>query len=107
MNGESDFNEEAGSFLRIDLQDGTWLALGMHEESVVKKAIRDFRERRIDSLIEVEHRTGYTIGIAASCILYYQPCTPETRATAILEEIRQDEWEDRYRREHAVKPWDG
>lgn len=105
MNEPTDFNEAAGTFLRVDVGDG-WFSIMPQEESVIRRAVRDFRERRVDSLLEIEDRYGCTINLVASTVLSFRLSTPETRRSAILEEIRQDEWEERFRKENAAKPWD-
>jgi hypothetical protein len=101
-----DFNESAGTFLRVDVGDG-WFAIQPHEESVVRKAIVDFRERGIDSLVEIEDRHGSPIALVASTIVGFRRSTPELRATYTLEEIRQDEWERDFRKAHAAPEWEG
>lgn len=101
----SDFNEEAGTFLRVDVDDGGWFAIQAHEESVVLKAVRDFRERRIDGLIEVEDRYGCTVALVASTVTCVRRSTPEIRRLSTLEEIRQEEWERDFRKQHATPEW--
>lgn len=100
----SDFNEEAGTFLRMDTTDG-WYALQPQEESVVRKAITDYRERGIDALVEVEDRYGNPLAVVASMITGFRRSTPEMRCAAVLEEIRQDEWDREFRKVHAVPEW--
>lgn len=101
----SDHNERAGTFLRVDVDDGGWFAIQPHEESVVLKAVRDFRERGIDGLIEAEDRDGCTVWIVASTVTCVRRSTPEIRAASVLEEIRQEEWERDFRKQHATPEW--
>lgn len=97
-----DFNEAAGDFLRVDVDDGGWFAVLSHEESVVLKAVRDFRERHIDGVVEVEDRYGCTVHLVASTITCVRRSTPEIRSASLLEEIRQEEWDRDFRKQHAT-----
>ncbi len=105
MTDSSDFNEQAGTFLRVDVDDGGWFAIQAHEESVVLKAVRDFRERGIDGLIEVEDRYGCAVHLVASTVTCVRLSTPEIRAASLLEEIRQEEWDRDFRKQHATPEW--
>lgn len=106
MSDTADFNETAGTVLRVDCENLGWLSIVPQEESVVRKAVRDFREKGINCLLELEERGGFTMNIVASEIIGFRLSTPASRRDAILEEIRQDEWEERFRKENAAKPWD-
>lgn len=101
-----DFNEAVGTFLRIDCEDGDWFAVQPHDESVIRKAVQDYREKGIDSLVELEHRMGYPVHIVASHVAAFYPCSPEIRAATLMEEIREDEWRNEFRKAHAVKGWE-
>lgn len=102
----SDFNESAGTFLRVNVEDGSWYAIAAHEASIVRKAVVDFREKGIDSLLEIEDRYGVSVGIVASIIIGFVVSTPEGRLAASIEELRQEEWEADVRKLHAAKEWE-
>lgn len=101
-----DHNREFGTFLRVDQTDGGFFTLQPHDESVVRKAVQDYREKRIDSLIEAEHRFGYPVYFIASSVISLYLSTPESREASVLEEIRQDEWEEEFRKRNRAKAWD-
>lgn len=101
-----DFNERAGTFLRVEVDDGGWFGIRAHEESVVLKATRDFRERGIDSLVEMEDRYGAAVHLVASTITCVRLSTPESRRASVLDELHQEEWEREVRKQHATPEWD-
>jgi hypothetical protein len=105
VTGSPDFNEQAGTFLRVDVDGGVWFAVQAHEESVVLKAVRDFRERGIDGLIEVEDRYGCAVHLVASTVTCVRRSTPEIRTASLLEEIKQEEWDRDFRKQHATPEW--
>lgn len=101
-----DFNEQAGTFLRVNVDDGGWFAIREHDASVVRKAVLDYRERGIDSLIEVEGVRGEIIAVAVSTVTSFYLSTPEIRAANALGELRQEEWVRDFRKQHKVAAWD-
>ena len=101
-----DFNDQAGTFLRVDVDDGGWFGIRAHEESVVLKALRDFRERGIDGVLEVEDRHGITVHLVAATITSVRRSTPETRRANVLDALREEEWERELRRQYATPEWD-
>jgi hypothetical protein len=103
--GGSDFNESAGTFLRVDVDDGGWFAVKAHEESVVLKAVSDYREKGRDCLVDVEDRYGCTVHLVASTVTCVLLSTPANRVASLMEEIRQEEWDRGFRKQHATPEW--
>lgn len=104
MTDAPDFNEQAGTFLRVDLEQD-WIGVAAHEESVVRKAVVDYREKGRDSLVEVEARRGHPIAFVASSVVSFYLSTAADRARTALEEIHQEEWDRDFRKRHATPAW--
>jgi hypothetical protein len=101
----TDYNKQAGEVLRVETESASY-TVEAHERSVVAKAVRDYRERGIDTLLELDHKDGQPLGIVASTIVTFYVSTPYTRTAALLDEIREDEWEDAFRKANAAPEWE-
>jgi hypothetical protein len=99
-------NREVGTYLRVEVDDGQFFAMDASEEAVVRRAMILWRERGVETVLEILHRDGYMVTLPASRVCSLMISTAEQREAALIFEVRYDEWEARFRAEHAPKEWE-
>ena len=100
------YNEKLGTYLQVACFEDTQLMIKSHELTAVRKAVKDYREKDIDTLLEIEHVDGTIMGVVASTIYSYFLSTPETRESDVVMKIQEALWVEDVKKEHLPSEWE-